>query len=164
MPCCTISRIKWYQPSTCLDRSWNTGFYDKQIPLRLSQRITVASSTCSNNSLKSFRNQVTSQQAIHVIMYSASTVLKAIDFSFLPEADLRVKQHLDALLRSTTTSPIDISISMKCHTLGSVSQPMVFRASEISQEFLGTNSVNVMINHVLTQSFHCTTYVQTGVH
>ena len=35
--------------------------------------------------------EVTSQQAIHAAMYLASVVLKAIDFSFLPEADLRVK-------------------------------------------------------------------------
>ena len=32
----------------------------------------------------------------------ALAVLKDIDFLFLPEADLLVKQHLDVLLQSTT--------------------------------------------------------------
>ena len=51
---------------------------------------------------RSFRNQVTSQRAIHAAMYLASVVLKATEFRFLLEADLRVKQHPDVLLRSTT--------------------------------------------------------------
>ena len=61
-------------------------------------------------------------------------------------------------------SPIGISISKECHAPSSVSQPMVYHAPEISQEFLGTNAVNVMrINHVLTQSVHYRTYVRTNV-
>ena len=61
-----------------------------------------------------------------------------------------------ALTIHHTASSTGINISMECHTPSSLSQPMVYRASEISQEFLGTNLVNVMINHVLIQSVHCT--------
>ena len=93
-----------------------------------------------------------------------STVLKATDFRFLPEVDLRATFiSICVLAIHHTTSPIDISISKECHAPGSVSQPMVYRAPEISQGFLSSNSVNVMINHVLTQSVHCTTYVLTSV-
>ena len=66
----------------------------------------VVSSTCTNNSLKRFRNQTASQQAILSAMYSATAVLKATDFCFLLihdiEADPSVKQHPYVLLRSTT--------------------------------------------------------------
>ena len=106
MPRCTISWIKWYLISICLDRLWNIGFSDKRIPLWLSQRITVVSSTCLNNSLKSFHNQTTSQQAMLATIYLASAVLKATDFCFLLiqdiEAKPKVKQHPDVILRSTT--------------------------------------------------------------
>ena len=96
--------------STCS----NMGFSDKRIPLWLSQRIMVVSSTCLNSSLKSFRTQVASQQAIHVAMYSALAVLKATDFYFLLiqdiEADPSVKQHPDVILRSTTLPAQSTSI------------------------------------------------------
>ena len=105
-----------------------------------------------------------SQQAIHAAMYSASAVLKATDFCFLLEVDPSVKHHPCALAIHHTASPIGISISMESQTPGTVSQTMVYRAPDISQEFLGTNLVNVMrINHVLTQSVHCTIYVRTDV-
>ena len=62
--------------------------------------------TCPNNSLNSFRNQTSSQQAILAAIYSTSTVLKATDFCFLLiqdiEAEPKVKKHLDVLLQSTT--------------------------------------------------------------
>lgn len=66
-PCCTISRIKWYLISMCLERSWNTGFSDRRIPLWLSQMIMMVSNMCSNSSLKSFLNQTASQQALMVL-------------------------------------------------------------------------------------------------
>ena len=68
--------------------------------------ITVVSSTCSNNSLKSCRNQTASKQAILAAMYSTSPMLKATNFYFLLiqdiEAEPSVKQYPDVLLRSTT--------------------------------------------------------------
>ena len=89
-----------------LDRSWDTGFSERRIPLWLSQRIMVVSSTCPNSSLKSFLNQTASQQAILAAMYLASAMLKATDFCFLLiqeiEAEPRVKQHPNVLLQSTT--------------------------------------------------------------
>ena len=70
-----------------------------------------------------------------------------------------------ALTISHTTSPIDISISMESRIPSILSQPMVNCAPKIFQQILGTNPVNVMrINHMLTQSVHCKTYVRTGVH
>ena len=123
-PHCTISRMKWYLISICLDRSWNTGFSVKRIPLWLSQTITVVSSTCPNNSLKSFRNQTVSQQAILAAMYSASAVLKATDFCFLLiheiEAEPRLKQHPDVLLRSTTLPAQLASVYPRSITLSTV--------------------------------------------
>lgn len=105
-PHCTISLIKWYLMLMYLEQSWNTRFSGRIIPLWLSQKITMVSSTCSNNSLKSFLNQTTSQQAILVAMYLALVVLKATDFHFLLiqhiEAGPKEKQHPDVLLGSTT--------------------------------------------------------------
>ena len=80
----------------------------------------MAFSTCSNNSLKRFRNQVTSQQAIHAAMYSASVVLKATDFRFLLEADLRAKQYPDVPLRSTTLPAQSTSVYPRSVTLSAV--------------------------------------------
>ena len=103
VPRCTISRMKCYMISICLKQSWNTGFSESQIPLWL---ITVVSSTCPNNSLKSFLNQTTSQQGILAAMYSASALLKATNFYFLliqdSEAEPSEKQHINVLLRSST--------------------------------------------------------------
>jgi len=68
--------------------------------------ITVVSNVNPNSSLKSFRNHTASQEAILASMYSASAVLKAIDFCFLLiqdiEADPKEKQHPKVLLQSTT--------------------------------------------------------------
>ena len=148
-PRCTISQIKWYQPSTCLDRLWNMGFYEKRIPLWLSQRIMVESNTCLNNSLKRFHNQVTSQWAIHAIMYSTSAVLKATDFRFLPEVDLLVKWHLKVLLRSTTFPAQSTSVYPR-----SVMLPVVYLSPWfiVPRRYLRRfNLVKVMrLNHMLT--------------
>jgi len=125
-PRCTISRIKWCLISMCLERSWNTGFSGRRIPLWLSQKITVVSSTCSNSSLKSFYNLIASQQAILATMYSTLALLREIDFCFLLiqeiEADPNEKQHQDMLLRSTTLSAQSASVytySLKFPVLGS---------------------------------------------
>jgi len=65
----------------------------------------VVSNVNPNNSLKSFRNQTASQEAMLVAIYFASAVLKAIDFYFLLiqdiEADPKEKQHSKVLLRSS---------------------------------------------------------------
>ena len=164
-PRCTMSWTKWYLISICLDRSWNTGFLDNRIPLWLSQSITVVSSTCPNNSLKSFHNQTTSQQDILATMYSASAVLKATDFCFLLIRTQGEATSRCALAIHHIANPIGISISMEFQTPDSVSQRMVDCAPKISQQILGTNPVNVMrINHMLTQSVHYKTCVRTGVH
>ena len=109
-PRCTISQIKWYLISMCLERLWNTGFSKRRIPLWLSQKITVVFSTCSNSSLNSFLNQTASQQAILVVMYSVSTVLRATNFCFLIiqeiEADPNEKCCRTECLGTATTTQI----------------------------------------------------------
>ena len=161
-PRCTISWIKWYLISMCLEWLWNTGFSDNRIPLWLMQRITVVSNTCPNNSLKSFLNQTTSQEAILTAMYLASAVLKATDFCFLLiqdiEAEPKEKQHLEVLLRN-------IIITMQSYISDSVSQSMSDCAPKISQKILGTNRMCVMrLNHILAQCVNCKAYVRKGVH
>ena len=85
-------------------RIWDSSIIESH--LWLLQRITVVSNVNSNSSLKSFRNQTTSHEVMLAAIYSASAVLKATDFCFLLipdiEADPKVKQHPEVLLRSTT--------------------------------------------------------------
>jgi len=47
----------------------------------MSHRITVVSNVNPNNSLKSFLNQTTSQEAILAAMYYALAMLKATNFA-----------------------------------------------------------------------------------
>jgi len=65
----------------------------------------VVSNVNPNSSLKRFRNQTASQEAMLAAMYSASVVLKATDFCFLLiqdiEANAKERQHPEVLFQSS---------------------------------------------------------------
>lgn len=92
------------------------GILSQTNPTWFSQRITVLSNVNPNNSLKSFRNQTASQEAMLGAIYSALPVLKDTDFCLLLIQDIEVdpkeKQHPEVLFTVLHIScPVNIYVS-----------------------------------------------------
>jgi hypothetical protein len=90
----------------CFDLSWNTGFSVIFMQLWLSHRIVVTLISKSNRPVSNFQSHIVSQLVVHVAIYYAFAVLRAILDCFLLchkiMVDSKLKQHPEVLFLSAT--------------------------------------------------------------
>ena len=90
-PLWTMSLIKWYFNSICLDLSWKTRFFVSFKQRWLSQWIIVVSNLSWNKPDNSFLSHTASLLTSLAAIYFASAVLCAIEPCFLLEQDIMVE-------------------------------------------------------------------------